>query len=149
MKRPTICAAFAVSAFALSACSGNNTAHSAPTLGPTGAPMSNGQAIFQTGRDLTGHQISSVPPPMRPSCAACHNANGSGGVHLPGGAVSADLRYDALVNGQKTPYTLALLQRAITTGIDNQGQKLSPVMPRWKMSPKDLHDVAQYVLTLH
>ena len=86
---------------------------------------------------------------MRPSCAACHTPTGAGGMHLPGGAVSADLRYNALVNGQKPPYTIALLQRAITTGVDNQGEKLSPVMPRWKMSAKDLHDVAAYVLTLH
>jgi len=68
-------------------------------------------------------------------------------VHLPGGAVSADLRYKALVTGQKPPYTLALLERAISTGIDNTGQPLSPVMPRWRLSKSDLHDVAYYVLT--
>lgn len=73
--------------------------------------------------------------------------NGSGGVHLPNGAVSADLRHKALVTGQKHPYTLALLERAISTGVDNEGQALNPVMPRWKLSGADLHDVAYYVLT--
>jgi hypothetical protein len=42
---------------------------------------------------------------------------------------------------------MALLERAISTGIDNDGEKLDRVMPRWKMSARDLHDVAQYVLT--
>ena len=36
----------------------------------------------------------------------------------------------------------------ISTGIDNQGEKLNAVMPRWKLSQRDLHDVAAYVLTL-
>jgi mono/diheme cytochrome c family protein len=85
------------------------------------------------------------PPALYPKCAVCHNADGSGGVHLPGGAVSADLRYKALVTDQKQPYTLALL--AISTGIDNEGQPLNKVMPRWKLSKNDLHDVAYYVLT--
>jgi len=68
-------------------------------------------------------------------------------VHLPGGAVSADLRYRALVGGQSHPYTLHLLERAIATGIDNNGQPLNHVMPRWTLSKRDLHDVAYYVLT--
>jgi mono/diheme cytochrome c family protein len=121
----------------LGACS-----HGAGTVAPN-----NGQMIFQTGVDSDGKQISAAEPPLRPSCAACHGANGAGGIHLPGGAVSADLRHSALVVGQKHPYTLALLERAITTGIDNDGQPLNPVMPRWRLSDPDLHDVATYVLT--
>lgn len=109
--------------------------------------MSNGQSIFQTGRDYNGKQIVAQPPPLYPRCAACHRTNGAGGVHLPGGAVSADLRYKALVTDQKHPYTLSLLERAISTGIDNDGQRLNPVMPRWRLSKRDLHDVAYYVLT--
>jgi len=109
--------------------------------------IANGQSIFQTGRDSDGSQIIAKPPALYPKCAACHLADGSGGVHLPGGAVSADLRYKALVTEQKPPYTLALLERAISTGIDNTGQRLNSVMPRWKLSKRDLHDVAYYVLT--
>ncbi|HME81248.1 MAG TPA: c-type cytochrome [Candidatus Eremiobacteraceae bacterium] len=80
------------------------------------------------------------------SCAACHQADGAGGMHLPGGAISADLRHSALVTHQRPPYDLALLERAISTGIDNKGKRLDPVMPRWRLTPKDLHDVALYVL---
>jgi mono/diheme cytochrome c family protein len=110
------------------------------------AAIANGQSIFQTGRDSGGTQIVAQPRALYPSCAACHRADGSGGVHLPGGAVSADLRYKSLVSRQTPPYTLALIERAISTGIDNQGQPLSPVMPRWELSKRDLHDVADYVL---
>ena len=109
--------------------------------------FANGRAIFQTGRDLAGVAISAKPPPMHPACAACHRANGSGGMHLPGGVVSPDLRHPSLVTHQKHPYTLALLERAISFGIDNDGKKLDPMMPRWRMSKTDLHDVAEYILT--
>jgi mono/diheme cytochrome c family protein len=121
-------------------------ASASPNAQRTTAP-DNGRLIFQTGRDSDGKQIVAAKPPLRSSCAACHGANGAGGVHLPGGAVSADLRHNALVLGQKHPYTLALLERAITTGVDNEGQPLNPVMPHWRLSHRDLHDVASYVLT--
>jgi mono/diheme cytochrome c family protein len=114
----------------------------------TASPMANGRAIFLTGRDLAGKPISAHPAPMRASCAACHRADGSGGVHLPGGAVSADLRHAAMVTHQKHPYTLAMLERTISTGVDNEGKQLHPVMPRWRLSKNDLHDVAAYVMTL-
>lgn len=111
------------------------------------ASLSNGNAIFQTGRDADGVQIVANRPPLYPRCAACHENTGAGGMHFPDGAVSADLRHKALVTDQKHPYTLATLERAISTGIDNDGQKLDPVMPRWKLSARDLHDVANYVFT--
>jgi mono/diheme cytochrome c family protein len=109
--------------------------------------IANGLSIFQTGKDADGLQITAQPSAFMQSCAACHRANGSGGIRLPGGAVSADLRYKTLVTSQKHPYTLALLERAISTGIDDNGQPLNPIMPRWTLSQRDLHDVANYVLT--
>jgi mono/diheme cytochrome c family protein len=133
---------------AVAACARGGSAGSSPS--PNAArtlPAGNGKLIFQTGRDSDGKQIAAAKPPLRRSCAACHGANGAGGIHLPGGAVSADLRHSALVVGQKHPYTLSLLERAITTGVDNDGQPLNSVMPHWKLSHRDLHDVATYVFT--
>ena len=125
---------------------------STPAPAQSGAPApsgssDNGQQIFLTGRDRNGVRIGAVPPALRPSCAACHQQNGAGGVHLPGGAISADLRHSALVTHQKHPYTVALLERAIAKGVDNDGKPLDPVMPHWRMSPRDLHDVAVFVYT--
>ena len=114
---------------------------------PPPNPITNGHAIYMTGKDLTGIRISAQTKPLHGYCAACHRANGSGGMHLPGGAVSADLRHNALVTTQHPPYTLPLLERAISTGIDNQGKPLDPVMPRWQLSQRDLHDVALFVQT--
>jgi mono/diheme cytochrome c family protein len=114
----------------------------------TAQALRNGKAIFQTGIDLQRNRITAQPPPLMNSCAGCHTLTGSGGVHLPGGAVSADLRHPAMVTQQKPPYTIAMVERAISKGVDNQGHPLSPVMPRWKMSQRDLHDVALYVLSL-
>ncbi len=108
--------------------------------------IANGRAIFQTGKDLRGVQIVAQSRPLFNKCSACHRADGSGGMRLPNAVVSADLRHRALVVEQKHPYTLPLLERAIATGVDNEGQKLNPMMPRWKLSQQDLHDVAQYVL---
>jgi len=122
-------------------------APSASVAASSDAALANGKSIFMTGRDMQGVQLTARPAPLMPSCAACHHTDGSGGVHLPGGVVSADLRYRALVTAQKPPYTIALLERAISNGTDNTGHRLSPVMPRWQMSKRDLHDVAQYVLT--
>lgn len=109
--------------------------------------LANGRDVFLTGKDADGVQIVAAKPPLQPYCAACHGSNGAGGIKFPDGAVSADLRHKALVTDQKHPYTLALLERAISTGVDNDGQKLDPVMPRWTLSARDLHDVAWYVLT--
>jgi cytochrome c oxidase subunit II len=114
---------------------------------PDDSALANGKAIFLTGVDLKGARITASPAPLMSSCVGCHHADGSGGVHLPGGAVSADLRYTTLVTNQHPPYTIPLLERTISKGIDNTGQPLNRVMPRWHMSPTDLHDVAQYVLT--
>jgi mono/diheme cytochrome c family protein len=109
--------------------------------------IANGRAIFQTGKDVNGVQIVAQHPPLYNRCSACHRPDGSGGMHFSDGAVSADLRRAALSRGSH-PYTLALLERAISTGIDNDGKPLDPVMPRWRLSQRDLHDVAAYVLSL-
>jgi len=146
MNRYSILAVVVLMAAAAGCNSGTRSASSQPPPSPTAA-IANGRSIFQTGKDSGGVQIVAQPPALRTSCAACHRADGSGGVHLPGGAVSADLRHKALVTDQKHPYTLALLERAISTGIDNEGQPLNPVMPRWKLSKGDLRDVAEYVFT--
>ena len=136
-------------------CSNQQKTASPPaTAPPTNAavmadydPRKNGRSIFLTGKDVDGVVIHASSKPLFGSCAACHRADGSGGKQFADGAVSADLRHKALVVEQKTPYTLALLERAISTGVDNEGKPLDPVMPHWRLSPRDLHDVAQYVQT--
>ncbi|MGH7737872.1 MAG: c-type cytochrome [Candidatus Tyrphobacter sp.] len=140
-----------LAAMPLAACASHAPTTASPSAAAAGTPsvadqLANGRSIFLRGRDTDGIAIHAQPPALHPSCAACHRENGAGGVHLPGGAVSADLRRSALVAGQRHPYTIALLGRAISTGIDNDGEPLNRVMPRWRLSERDLHDVAFYVL---
>lgn len=131
----------------LCACShGQGAKSSTGTPSSSNSVLINGRDIFLTGKDVDGVQITAAAKPLLPYCAACHRPTGAGGMKFPDGAVSADLRDKALVTDQKHPYTLALLERAISTGVDNDGQKLDPVMPRWTLSHRDLHDVAWFVL---
>lgn len=132
---------------ALTACANNSAETQRIANAAKMSAAANGRMIFLTGKDSQGFRINAQRPPLRTSCAACHRANGSGGVHLPGGAVSADLRQKALA-AVKPAYTLTTLEGAISTGIDNEGKPLNPVMPRWRMTPRDLHDVAEFVQTL-
>jgi len=128
----------------LTGCSG---LHHAASAAPSHvySSLANGKSIFLTGRDFDGVQIQAKSPPLFNNCEACHLADGSGGRHFSDGAVSADLRYRALVTQQKHPYTMPTLERAISTGIDNEGKPLDHVMPHWQLSPRDLHDIAEYV----
>ena len=141
---------FVLSAIVMACSSQSSEAASSATPMPRPtliySSIANGRAIFDAGRDLDGVKIVAQPAALFNSCEACHRADGSGGRHFADGAVSADLRHDALVVQQKHPYDLALLERAISTGVDNEGKPLDKVMPHWRLSTRDLHDVAQYVL---
>lgn len=138
--------------------------------------LENGRSIFYTGKDLAGVRIHG-PDPLRvyQSCAVCHQPTGVGGVRLPDGAISAQLGPHAHMRdnmgvsseanamagmpgmpgmagmpGMSAPakrWSIADFERAISQGVDNMGMTLSPVMPRWQMSKRDLHDISLYVLT--
>ena len=144
--------ALAIAGCLLGACSSQpagNARTAQPVMRASQTPewLANGRAIFQTGKDIDGRQITATRPLQFNRCADCHRADGSGGKHFSDAAVSADLRHAALVTHQAHPYTLPLLERALATGVDNEGKPLDPVMPRWRLSPRDLHDVSEYVLT--
>jgi mono/diheme cytochrome c family protein len=133
----------------LAGCSAHSpSSKSTPPARATSTPpgIVNGERIFQTGRDTDGKQITAASRPLRSSCAACHGPNGAGGIKVADDAVSADLRHRVLAK-EKPAWTQQRLERAISQGIDNEGERLNPVMPRWRMSARDLHDVAEYVLT--
>ncbi len=139
----------------------NATPMSMPTPTSTiadAAAIANGRSIFFIGKDMSGERIrTATPSRYYQSCAVCHNPDGAGGVQLADGAVSANIGPHAhmldqmapmgAMKGKMTPWTVALLERAISTGLDENGEKLNPVMPRWKMSQRDLHDISLYVFT--
>ncbi len=134
------------------------TVPSAMPMVDNAAAIENGRSIFLVGKDVNGARIATATPSRYyQSCAVCHNPDGAGGVQLADGTVSAEIGPHAhmldqmapmgAMKGKMTPWTVALLERAISTGIDENGEELNPVMPRWKMSRRDLHDIALYVFT--
>ena len=77
---------------------------------------------------------------------------------MMGTAIPADVRYTALTakdahgegkEGEAHPsYTDALINRAITQGVNPAGKALDWTMPRWQMTEEDLKDLIAYLKTL-
>lgn len=126
----------------------------------------NGRMIYYTGVDRDGVRIQSADRSRYyQSCGVCHGTRGLGRVVLQDGAVSAKLGPNAEMRDSMrtmatatsmpgmtmtvtaTPWTLDLFERAISKGLDQDGNALSPVMPRWDLSARDLHDIALYIST--
>jgi len=121
---------------------------------------SNGERIYYTGVSAKTGPIPRAGGPMwvRMSgvgCVACHGVRGRGGVPvMMGTAIPADIRYEALIKGEyeqgkkETPYTDALIKRAITEGLDPGGEPLDWTMPRWQIGDIDFADLLAYLKTL-
>jgi mono/diheme cytochrome c family protein len=107
------------------------------------------------------------------SCATCHGPDGSGGRYLAMGAVRTPNIQYAILTGQveldedghegedeeghdeaeeeehgHEPYTDETLKRAITEGVEPDGEELDSFMPRWSMSDQDLEDLVSFLKTL-
>ena len=117
---------------------------------------SNGERIFLTGQNDKGETISNSMMPsgghmgqmMRMGCANCHKASGKGGLLFPDGKTkSANITWERLQD-HDPPYTENSLKKAITKGIEPDGEKLSNFMPRWEMSQDDLDDLIKYLKSL-
>jgi len=121
---------------------------------------SNGERVYYTGIESTGKRIGFEGGPMwlhmrGGSCVDCHRTNGKGGVPvMMGTAIPADLTnlFTTHSHGDEkmvmVPYTDDLLKRAITKGIDANGESLDPTMPRWYMPEKESNDLVAYIKTL-
>lgn len=121
---------------------------------------SNGEQIYYTGASAKAGPIAANGGPMwvrmgSAGCVACHGIQGRGGVPvMMGTAIPADIRYEALIKGEyehgkkETPYTDALIKRAVTEGLDPNGEPLDWTMPRWQMTDTDFSDLLAYLKTL-
>ncbi len=80
-------------------------------------------------------------------CAACHGADGRGGV-LRGPRrtliEAPDIRYEALTRPAHG-WTDADIARAIREGVDPEGERLDPAMPRWSMTDGEVGEVIGYL----
>jgi mono/diheme cytochrome c family protein len=124
---------------------------------------SNGAQIYFTGTSQRGTPITAQRGAgmgrmrgVRLTCASCHGPDGRGGqvqmmmriIEVP------DIRYDLLTGEDHgegeahEPYTEETIKRAITEGVEPDGEPLEWPMPRWSMSDEDLDDLVAFLKTL-
>lgn len=115
---------------------------------------SNGETIYYTGFNETGKRIPTSYGPQwiymhGGGCVNCHGVDGKGGVPvMMGYTVPADITYTSLTTEEEHPFTDEDIKKAIRDGLEPSGESLSPTMPRWQMSDKDLNDTLDYIKTL-
>jgi len=117
-----------------------------------------GMRIYNSSTSRSDHPIhirigdGQTFPANTITCASCHSSDGRG--RREGGAVAVDIRYDTITkpylrtteSGRtRSPYSDALLARAIVEGVDSDGHVLDFTMPRWQMSDRDLADLIAYL----
>jgi|Deesub1362B_J571_1020462.scaffolds.fasta_scaffold00025_1 cytochrome c oxidase subunit 2 len=126
-----------------------------PMMGYSPQPAqykSNGELIFMTGVNEKGERIPFVGGPQwlymhGGGCASCHGTDGKGGIYpMMCGVKTPDIRYSTLT--EEHGMTEEDIKKAITQGVDDEGEELDYCMPRWQMSEKDLNDVIEYLKEL-
>jgi len=101
------------------------------------------------GKDSVETRASLVP------CASCHGYNGRGRSET--GVTPSDITWPMLTRPYKVseasgrehgPYSDRLIGRAVTMGLDADGNRLSAVMPRYQLQRQDLLDLLAYLKTI-
>lgn len=129
----------------------------------------NGERIYYTGINDQGERIDYSGGPSfgmmgssQLDCAACHGADGSGGVHVMHMDVmdAPNIRLEAL-QGENQPHTdeqdddehdeahsnynLGSFRIAVILGTHPDGSPLGKDMPRWALSDQDLVDLFEFI----
>lgn len=103
-----------------------------------GVSQINGRIKFEGGPSWMGEYGG--------NCGGCHGPEGKGGMPiLESDIVATDTGYKALT---VAGYTEGLIERAITEGLNPEGESLDIVMPRYKMSDDDLNDLMEFLKAL-
>ncbi len=123
---------------------------------------SNGERIYYAGTSNSGKSITAdsgmgAMMSSMMTCVNCHGEDGKGGTiqMMMGTYEVPDIRYSALTaeehgheGEEHPPYTEDLIKKAITEGIEPDGEAMEFPMPRWSMSDEDLDDLVDYLRTL-
>jgi cytochrome c oxidase subunit 2 len=120
------------------------------SLTPPSPFESNGQRIYWTATSSSGQPIESDGSGMmssRIACVVCHGPDGKGGSRriMMREFEAANITWPELMEDK---YTEDTVKRAITDGLDQDGQPLQSPMPRWRMSASDLQDIVDFLKTL-
>lgn len=129
-----------------------------------GAYASNGERVYYLGVDGGGKRIRTKGGPrwlyaMGGSCVNCHGPDGRGGFPvMMGTKVPGDIRFASLASGEQGHggedsnghrYTEGDVKRAIRDGVEPDGKRLDPTMPKYAMDDGDLDDLIGFLKTLH
>ncbi len=130
----------------------------------SGRYASNGERIYFTGTSANGRISYSgggfgggMMGGGRLACADCHGPDGRGGRHVMHMTVmnAPDIRWSTLTEAEHggegmdhPPYDVETFKRAVTQGVEPDGNRLDPAMPRWRMSDQDLNDLIEYLKSL-
>lgn len=115
-----------------------------------------GERIFRYGLDADGDPIPrSGGMMMRTGCAGCHGDGGTG--RTTGMFVAPDITYENLTDpaGMREPdgsrghtYTDEQIERAVTQGVDAEGEPLSWPMPQWRLTEAQWSALLDYLKSL-
>lgn len=117
---------------------------------PTIRFSSQGEQIFFTGT-TSKRAIPFEGGPiwlrrMGGGCASCHGEDGRGGIPIMMySEIAPDITYDELAKEEMTDEDI---KKAIREGVDEKGESLSRIMPRWKMTDEELNAVINFLKKL-
>jgi ABC-type branched-subunit amino acid transport system substrate-binding protein/cytochrome c553 len=114
-----------------------------------------GKAIYLRGESPSGREIAATVsdvevPASTVTCAGCHGLRGEGkteaGITAGGLAWSNLLKSHTHPTGRRHgPFDEAAFARAVTQGVDPDGNALLAAMPRYKLSAEDMADLVAYL----
>ncbi len=112
-----------------------------------------GRSIYLYGVDASGPiPIRAGAPSVRMmggGCALCHGVDGSGGPVMMTGVNAPPISYSTLTSGlhepDGKPYDPVAIQRAVTLGIDAEGELMNAAMPRWQLRSDDWPALLRYL----
>jgi ABC-type branched-subunit amino acid transport system substrate-binding protein len=116
-----------------------------------------GKQIYMRGESASGREIVAMlgeidVPAATVSCAGCHGARGEG--KTEGGVTAGNLTWSNLVkpyghthpSGRKHgPFDEAAFVRAVTSGVDPDGNEMLVAMPRYRLAHEDMADLVAYL----
>jgi mono/diheme cytochrome c family protein len=115
-----------------------------------------GEQIFKTGIGVSGAHVPFTKGGDKfraepGGCAGCHGEDGRG-KQIPGKEGIPAITYAALrepVGGEAPEFsTDEAMHKAVTQGVEEDGEELSPVMPRWQFTDEEFAALVEYLKQL-
>ena len=126
----------------------------------SGTDSSLGARIYLDGLGESGTvpRTASGPGMMGGGCVTCHDIDGAGGAFsmMMGTFEAPDIRYETLTgehaeegdHAEDAGWTDRDIRRAIVEGLEPDGERLDPFMPRWQLNDAEFDALLEYLKEL-